>query len=269
MLGHLLHGQSLATTLTLDVMNALRFARHIARAPVLLTLLSGLGSLAAQAQTPAAPPVACAQVQNVIQLSATGQVEVVQDWLTMTLVATREGADAAGVQAQLRQALDAALAQVQPSAQAALLQVQTGGFSVHPRYDRNGKIGGWQGRAELLLSGRDFARITQAAARAGNMAIGQMAFSLSSAERSRVQAEAQTQAITRFRSRAAEIARQFGFAGYNLREVSVSGDADVPAPRMVAAMAKGLQMEAADVPVPVEPGRTTVQVTVSGTVQAH
>lgn len=250
-------------------MNDVRFARHITRAPVLLALLSSLASVATQAQTSTAPSMASSQVQNVIQLSATGQVEVMQDWLAVTLVATREGADAAGVQAELRKALDAALAQVKPTAQTAQLEVRTGGFSVHPRYDRNGKIGGWQGRAELLLSGRDFTRITQAAARAGNMAIGQMAFSLSSEERSKVEAEAQTLAITRFRSRAAEIARQFGFSGYNLREVSVSGDADVPAPRMVAAMAKGLQMEAADAPVPVEPGRTTVQVTVSGTVQAH
>ncbi|TXI13343.1 MAG: DUF541 domain-containing protein [Ottowia sp.] len=205
---------------------------------------------------------------NVLQLSASGQVEVEQDLLTLSLGATREGADAASVQASLRQLLDEALKQVRPSAQPGQMDVRTGAFSVYPRYDRNGRIGGWQGRAELILEGRDFARITQAAARASSMGIGQLAFGLSREQRARVEAEAQAQAIERFKARAADIARAFGFAGYTLREVSVSGDAGDIAPRMVG-MASPARAMAADAPVPVEPGRTLVQVTVSGTVQAH
>ncbi|MBN8558377.1 MAG: SIMPL domain-containing protein [Burkholderiales bacterium] len=205
---------------------------------------------------------------NVLQLSASGQVEVEQDLLTLSLGATREGADAASVQASLRQLLDEALKQVRPSAQPGQMDVRTGAFSVYPRHDRNGRIGGWQGRAELILEGRDIARITQAAARASSMSIGQLAFGLSREQRARVEAEAQAQAIERFKARAADIARAFGFAGYTLREVSVSGDAGDIAPRMVG-MASPARAMAADAPVPVEPGRTLVQVTVSGTVQAH
>jgi len=47
--------------------------------------------------------------QNVLQLQASGTVEVQQDLLMMTLTTSRDGADPAAVQAQLRTALDAAV----------------------------------------------------------------------------------------------------------------------------------------------------------------
>ncbi len=205
--------------------------------------------------------------QNVLQLSATGQVEVMQDLLTLSLTTAREGADAANVQAELRKTLDAALAQVKTTAQPGQMDVLTGDFSIHPRYNRDGKISGWQGRAELVLEGRDFPRITQAAARAAGMTIGNVAFGLSREQRARVEGEAQSIAIERFKAKAGEIAKAFGFAGYSLREVAISGDSEAPMPRMYG-MAKAQAM-AADAPVPVEPGKTLVQVTVSGTVQAR
>ena len=235
----------------------------------LLVLGAGMSPASAQTTTVPAPMTSTQNApHNVLQLSASGQVEVEQDLLTLSLGATREGADAASAQASLRQVLDEALKQVRPSAQPGQMDVRTGAFSVYPRYDRNGRIGGWQGRAELILEGRDFARITQAAARASSMGIGQLAFGLSREQRARVEAEAQAQAIERFKARAADIARAFGFAGYTLREVSVSGDAGDIVPRMVG-MASPARAMAADAPVPVEPGRTLVQVTVSGTVQAR
>jgi len=130
--------------------------------------------------------------------------------------------------------------------------VRTGDFSIHPRYNRDGKISGWQGRAELVLEGRDFARIMQAAARAGSLTIGNIAFGLSREQRARVEGEAQALAIERFKAKAAEIAKAFGFAGYTLREVSVSSDDSGFQPRMYG-MAKEARAMAADAPVPVEP----------------
>ena len=59
----------------------------------------------------------CAQAQsvpvpvphNVLQLQSSGSVEVVQDWLSLTLGVVREGSDAAQVQAQLRAVLEPAM----------------------------------------------------------------------------------------------------------------------------------------------------------------
>ena len=205
--------------------------------------------------------------QNVLQLSATGSTEVVQDWLVLTLATSKEGSDAAAVQAQLRQALDAALAEAKRQAQPGQLDVRTGAFGLYPRYGKDGKMSGWQGRAELVLHGRDFARITATAARIQGMPIAQVGFGLSRSESERAEREAQSQAIEAFKVRAATLTQAFGFAGYTLREVSVSsqGQMPVPRPRMMAMEAKMASM--ADSPLPVEAGKSTVVVNVSGSVQ--
>ena len=95
--------------------------------------------------------------QNVLQLSASGQVEVQQDLLSLSLTTTREGSDANAVQSQLKTALDAALAEARKAAQPGQMDVRTGNFSLYPRHGRDGKISGWNGTAELVLEGRDFA----------------------------------------------------------------------------------------------------------------
>jgi len=203
--------------------------------------------------------------QNVLQLSAQGSVDVQQDLLQMTLVATRDGTDAAVVQSQLKSALDAALQEAKKQAQAGQLDVRTGNFNLSPRYTREGKINGWQGRAELVLEGRDFPRITQAAGRITTLNVEHVGFDLSREQRQRSATEAQKLAIDSFRQKASELARGFGFADYTLREVSVNDSMDnIGRPRMMAAQAKSFS---ADAPVPVEAGKTTVVVTVSGAVQ--
>lgn len=231
-----------------------------------LTLVAAAATTA-KAQT---PQNALPTPQNVFHLSATGQVDVVQDTLMLSLSAKREGADPAGVQDELRKALDAALAEVKKTAQPGQMDVRTGNFSVNPRYGKDSKIAGWQGYAELVLEGKDFPRITQAAARATSMSIGNIAFNLSREQRAKVQTEAQAQAIERFKARASEITKAFGFGSYGLREVTVdSNDAGFPGPRPMAMQARGFSKEADAAPVAVEPGKSLVQVTVSGSVQAR
>ena len=218
---------------------------------------------AAFAQNNAAP----GEPRNVVQLSATGMVEVQQDLLVLNLSTSKEGADAAAVQAQLKQALDAALTEAKRNAQPGQLDVRTGPFGLYPRYGKDSKITGWQGRAELVLEGRDFARITATAGKIQTMAIHQVAFGLSREARAKVEGEAQTQAIDQFKARAAELAKGFGFSNYSLREVAVNSNEMQPGPRprMLAAEAKmGSYSDAA---VPVEAGKAQVVVNVSGSLQ--
>src|SRR4051812_10730383 len=85
--------------------------------------------------------------ENVVQLSAASTVEVPQDLLSIQLQATREGADPARVQADLKAVLDAALAQAGRDAQPGALDVRTGIFSVLPRYGRDRRIATWVGTA--------------------------------------------------------------------------------------------------------------------------
>jgi predicted secreted protein len=227
------------------------------------TLLAGCAlaaaSLAATAQT--FPPP-----QNVLQLQTTGTVEVQQDLLQMRLTTARDGTDPAVVQSQLKTALDAALAEARKTAQPEQMDVRTGNFAIYPRNNREGRITGWNGTAELVLEGKDFSRITQAAGRIQTMTLGGVSFGLSRDQRAKVETDAQAQAIERFKAKAGELAKAFGFAGYGLREISVnaSDPGFQPRMRMMAADAKVSSSESA---VPVEPGRSAVTVTVSGSVQ--
>ena len=215
-----------------------------------------------------AQPVAMMRdaVQNVAQLSASGSVEVQQDLLSIAMNTTASGADANAVQTQLKQALEAALAIARPVVLPGQLDLRTGNFSLYPRYDRNGKINGWQGSTELVLDGRDFTRITTTAGKIQSLTMGNVSFALSREQRTKVEAEAQTIAIDRFKAKALEVSKSFGFTGYTLREVSINANDQSfpPRPRAVAMMAKSADAESA---VPVEAGKSTVMVNVSGSVQ--
>lgn len=232
---------------------------HLIKLLATCALLAGSAGIYAQQTQFAAP-------QNVVQLSASGSVEVQQDLLSIFLSTTREGNDAAAVQSQLKTVIDAALTEARSAALAGQLDVRTGNFSVSPRYGRDGKQIGWQGSAELILEGRDFSRISAAAGRIQTLTASGVSFGWSREQRAKVEGEAQALAIARFRARATDIARNFGFTGYSLREVNVnSNDQGVsPRPRMLAMEARAV---AADAPVPVEAGKTSVLVTVSGSVQ--
>jgi predicted secreted protein len=216
-------------------------------------------AVAASAQT--LPPP-----QNVLQLQATGTVEVQQDLLMLSLTTAKDGADPVAVQNQLKTAVDVALNEARKAAQPGQLDVRTGNFALYPRHNREGRISGWTGTAEVVLEGRDFARITQTAARINSLTLGGVSFGLSREQRARVEREAQTIAIERFKANAADLARGFGFSGFTLREVAVNANEPgfMPRQRMMAMEAKAAQ---ADAPVPVEPGKSAVVVTVSGSVQ--
>lgn len=205
--------------------------------------------------------------QNVLQLSASGTVEVQQDLLSMTLSTTRDAPEAATVQSQLKAALDTALTEARKSAQPGQLDVRTGSFTLSPRYTREGKINGWQGSTEMVLEGRDFPRITTTAGKIQTLTLGQVDFALSREQRTKVEAEAQTLAIERFKAKAGEIAKSFGFGGYTLREVAINANDQgyIPRPRTMTMSAKSADM--AEAAIPVEAGKSTVLVNVSGSVQ--
>jgi predicted secreted protein len=205
-------------------------------------------------------------VRNVVQLTSNATIDVQQDWLTVTMGITRDGIEPGAVQSQLRQALDLALAQARPGTLAGAMEVQTGQFSLQPRYNREGKISAWQGTAELILEGRDFVRIGTTAGKMQSMTISNSGFSLSRQGREKVESQVQALAIERFQARAGEIARGFGFTGYTLKEVSVnsSDQGPGPRPRMMAMQAKSVE---SDAPIPMEGGKASVMVSINGSIQ--
>jgi predicted secreted protein len=204
--------------------------------------------------------------ENQVSFAASASVEVPKDVLTVTLQATREGAEASGVQGALKQALEAALTEARRAAQPGALEVRTGSFNLSPRYGRDGKPNGWTGQADLTLQGKDVGRVAATAGKLSAMNIVSTGYSVSRELREQHETALIAQAIQKFRSRADEIARQFGFSGYTLRELSVqTSDAETPhAPVMMRSMVVSADAAA---PLPTEAGKGLLSATVQGSVQ--
>jgi len=232
------------------------------------TLLSPLVAASAALAITAAPPVRAdtPPPQGVLSLTASASVEVTKDLLAVTFSTTKEGADANVVQAQLKQALDAALAEAKKAARPGQVDVQTGAFSLFPRYTNKGGITGWQGTAEVIVDGRDMAAIGQLSGRITTMTVARVAYRLSREASQKVEAEVAAEAIVRYRAKAGEYAKQFGYGGYSIREVNVTTTEPPqgPAPMM---RAQASAMSAQGDALSVEPGKAQVNANVSGTVQ--
>jgi predicted secreted protein len=207
---------------------------------------------------------------GVLGLSASASVEVVKDVVAVTLSTSREGSDANAVQAQLKQALDAALAEAKKVARPGQIDVQTGNLSIYPRYantpgSARPAINGWQGSVELIVEGRDIVAIGQLTGRITTMTIAGVAQRLSREASQRVDADLAAEAVAAFRAKAQSYARMFGYDSYVVREVAMmTGDPQqgpMPRMRMQAAATGGSEA------LSIEPGRALVTATVSGTVQ--
>ena len=228
-------------------------------------LATAIAALQVQAQQ--GPP----QPSGVLNLSTSASVEVTKDVLAVAFSVTRDGADAQAVQSGLKQALDTALTEARKVAKPGQVEVQTGNFSLYPRYGNPGKSGqpvinGWQGTAELLVQGKDIAAIAQLSGRIQTMSIARVIYLLSREAREKVEAEVMAQAIARWRAKAALMAQQFGYSGYSVREVSVSTNDFQQQPvamLMKSARAPGMADEA----LPTEAGKGDVTATVNGSAQ--
>lgn len=206
--------------------------------------------------------------QNAVSFSTSATQEVTQDLLVVTLQATREGNQAAEVQSALKKVIDSALTQARSAAQGrAGVEVRTSSFAVHPRYTNAGRISGWQGTAQVVIEGTDTARIAQMAGELTQLNVVNTQYGLSRDLRERHEAALTHEAIQQFRARANTLAASFGFKGYTLGEVSVSStDPGFEVRPMMMAARSAKAMDAADAPLPVEPGKGRLSVSVNGQV---
>ena len=233
-------------------------------APVAAATLLALVLVCPPLRAQPAPAV----VANQLSLSASATTDVVNDLLVITFGTQREGPDAATVQAQLTQALEAALAEARKVARPGQVDISTGNFSVQPRYGVKGEPTKWQGSVELRAEGRDFDALTRLVSRIQTLSVSQVSHRLSREAREKAEAEVSAQAIARFRAQADAHAKAFGFGSVSLRAVEVSSNASSgpPLPRFRAAAGAEMAMASA---LPVAAGLSEVTVVVSGSVQMH
>jgi predicted secreted protein len=235
------------------------------------TLLAALLASPLPSLAQAAPGVPVLAVQKdpegVVTLASSATVQVPNDWIAVQFSTSKEGTDANAVQAALKDALGAALAQARMVARPdGHVEVQGGGFSLQPRFNSKGVVNGWSGTTSLVVQGRDMGTIAELAGKVQSMTVGSLDYSVSREARERVEGELAAQAIARFRAKAADYAKAFGYGSFAIREVNVNVDNNQPPrPYAMKAMARGVSADSA--PMPVEAGSGTVTANVNGSVQ--
>ncbi len=225
------------------------------------TVLALCAAIEAAAAQTAGVPVAAPRV-GVLTIEGQASAEVPLDVATVTLVTESEDPDPAALAQRINRTLDATLKEARADTR---VSARSGGYRSFPATDREGRITAWRARAEIVLESRDFNALSALAGRlSSRMQMGGMAFALSPEARQAEEDRLVAQAIARFQSRARIAAKAFGYGSYTPLEVAVNTHAPGPTPPRPMLRSA---MAAESVPVPMEAGRTTVLVTVSGSVQ--
>lgn len=229
---------------------------------LLAATLLGTTALAASAQGGPIPPEGWQPPSGVLSLSADATAEVPTDIVRVTLAAEQEGAEPAAISAALSAKAQQVIAQAR---RVSGIEAESGGYTIFPSTDRNGRISTWRGRAEVILQSRDFAAASRLAGQLANqMQVQNIGFSLSREAREAAERKLTDQAVAAFRDKAQTTTRLFGYGSYTIRHVQV-GEAGAVTPMPRAYASKAMVAEAA--PVPIEGGKAQVTVTVNGSVQ--
>jgi len=200
---------------------------------------------------------------NVVTLEASATADVPTDTLAMTLFTEEQGPDPGALATRVNARLEEALARAKKESR---VEVHSGSYQTTPVYDRANQITGWRTRAEIILEGRDFKAVAAlAGALQPALKLGSMQFSLSRQAREAADASLLKEALAKFQERAGAIAKGLGFPGYQLGQINVRNEGPVH-PQPIAYRMQAAAAEGGGAPVPVEGGKNSVTVVVSGSV---
>jgi len=231
--------------------------------PDLQTLLASLMlclCLSATAQERAGPPPA-----DLLSLDASVSSEVAPDLAIIVLAIDREGPEAGALSREVNQILTQALARARGTPD---IQAATGAYTSYPRQDNKGKRIGWQVHAELVLKSKDFARLSQLTGQlGGELLISSSRFEISPELRSTEESRLIGAGAEAFRVKALAATKAFAYSAYRIREIQLGSAGQQTGPRPVLMRAVSRDGTADSGGAPLEGGRVTLSLTVSGSVQ--
>jgi predicted secreted protein len=196
-----------------------------------------------------------------LQASAVGHVE--NDTLQAMLVVQESGSDPAHLAELVNRKMTKAL---DKAAKFTHVDKQTTNYTTRPMY-KNNVIHSWQVMQTIKLSSMNFEQLGELLKQLKPLAnIQSMHFTISDQVLEETQDELTVQAITKFRSKSAMIAKQFGKSSYTLVHVSIGNNYHAPRPMMErGAMVADMQMKSTEPAL--SAGTNKVTVNVNGTIE--
>ena len=146
--------------------------------------------------------------------------------------------------------------------------VTTGQQRTYPRYDKNDKIIGWTGQANIDLKSTDFAATSQLIADLQEtLVMDNLSFGVSEQKKDTTEQQLMMEASQAFQKQARALTTAWNARGYRIVSVNLNSNNNYPVP-----MYRGMSMKAemADASVPsqnFESGNSTISVTANGTIE--
>jgi predicted secreted protein len=210
----------------------------------------------------AATPALAADNGTLLELTATAQREVGNDQVDATLYVQDNQREPGPLADRLNRAVTQALAgaRAYPAVQAS-----SGSYSSWPDYDKDGKIQGWQGRAEVKLKSKDFVQCAQLVALLQkNMLLQSVDFSVAPETRKKTEQQLLPEAIAQLQATAGVAAQALGKHRVTVKALQIGDGGAMPRP-MMAMMAKRTDAPASSVATPDwQAGQSVLQMQVSG-----
>jgi len=203
---------------------------------------------------------------NIVNIQADAARQVANDEMRAVLYIERSNKQPAELSNQINQLMNQAQAISRKYTQ---VKVETGAQSTYPIYDNdNNKLKEWRARAEIQIESKDFKAASQLISELQqNFQTQSINFTVSDAQRKKVENELMIEASKNFQQRAQLLSQSWNKSGYNLVNLNLNTSNFYPQPVMMrGAMAKFADVEAAPVP-DVAAGESKITVNANGTVQ--
>ena len=203
---------------------------------------------------------------NIVNVQAEATRQVSNDLMNATLYIERSNKQPAELASQITQLMNQAMMLAKKYPQ---VKVETGSQTTYPVYDNeNRKLKEWRGRAEVQIESTDFKAASQLVSELQqNFQTESINFTVSDAQRKKVENELIIEASKNFQQRAQMLSQAWSKSGYNLVNLNLNTSNNYPQPMMMRdSMAKFSGAEAADAQN-VAAGESKITVNANGTIQ--
>lgn len=203
---------------------------------------------------------------NIVNVQAEAARKVSNDEMHAILYIEKSNKQPAELAIQMTQLMNQAMLLARKYPQ---VKVETGSQTTYPIYDNDSrKLKEWRGRAEVQLESTDFKAASQLVSELQqNFQTQSINFTVSDAQRKKVENELMTEASKNFQQRAQMLSQAWNKSGYNLVNLNLNTSNNYPQPMMMrASMAKFSGAEAADAQ-DVAAGESKITVNANGTIQ--
>jgi len=203
---------------------------------------------------------------NLINIQAEASRQVSNDEMNAVLYIEKSNKQPTELANQINQLMSQA---VQTAKKYPSIKIETGSQSTYPIYDNDSqKLKEWRGRAEIRIESTDFKNASQLISELQqNFQTQSINFTVSDAQRKKVENELVVEASKNFQQRAQTLSQAWNKSGYNLVNINLntSNYGGQPVPRMAMMKASSNSLEIADQQM--AGGESKISVNASGTIQ--